>query len=343
MRISVVILCYNEQERIAQCLDSLAAQDHPREDFEVLVVDNGSTDATVSMIQSIAPRLGNLRLLTNPRRGIAPGRNLGIREAAHPFVAFTDADCILPPDWLSMLARGWERHKAERPSLAAVGGTNRAPDAACAFYDAVNVVLKTPLGNRNSTQGREFGRDQSVDHIPTLNVMYDRDLVLAAGGFDEDFLFVCEDPDLNYRMEAAGHGLIHLDGCGVVHAFRPGFGPWARKVFGYGQGRTQLLRKHPRKFSPLYLVPPFICCLYGLALAAPFASPWLAAPLAGYLAAMTLYTAFQCLRRGKPGLVPQALWLYLLTHAAYGLGQFWGLWRTPAQSFKRRQVPGRAA
>lgn len=343
MRISVVILCLNEQERIGQCLDSLANQDFPGSDYEVLVIDNGSTDGSLALIEERARRMDNLRLAVNPRRGIATSRNMGLALAAYPYAAFTDADCIPPPDWLTVLARGWERHRKSEPNLVAVGGANRAPERRSGFYDAVNVVLKTPLGNRNSTQGCEFGRDERVDHIPTLNVLYDREAVLAAGGFDEDFLFVCEDPDLNYRLVAAGKTLVHLKDSCVTHSFRPGLLEWARKIFGYGQGRTQLLRKHPGKFSLLYAVPASICALYVLALAAPLLGFRSVLPLCAYFAGMAVYAAIHCLRRKRPGLIPYALALYLLTHASYGLGQIWGLWRTPTQSRLRGRTPEKEA
>lgn len=337
MRISVVILCYNEAERIHECLSSLEGQQYPRDDFEVLVLDNRSTDMTVEIAEGFARRLENVRVLENPRRGIAPGRNLGLREAAHPYVAFTDADCRVPPDWLATLAEGFRRNSGKHPSLAAVGGTNRAPAGVSGFYDAVNVMLKTTLGNRGSTQGREFGRDTRVDHIPTLNILYRKESVLAQGGFDEAFLFVCEDPDLNYRLEAAGHAIVHLDGCPVEHAFVPGWRAWTNKIFRYGKGRTQLLRKHPRKMGPVYLVPPLICLVWLLALASPLFGASLSLPLGLYLAAMGGYALLHCLLQGSLGLWPRVLGLYLLTHVSFGLGQIAGLFTAKARGSAARQ------
>jgi len=267
----------------------------------------------------------NIHLLNNPKKGIAISRNVGLKGAKYPFVAFTDADCLVPMDWLSTLVRGFRKYCQIHPTLVAVGGSNTAPTEVSAFYDAVNIVLKTLLGNRGSTQGREFKNDRLVDHIPTLNILYLKQALDESGGFDENFRFVCEDPEMNYRLIKAGHKIMHMKDSSVIHAFKPGFRVWAEKIFTYGRGRTQLLLKHAGLFRFHYLIPPGIAIL------------WITAPImiisgdgplwiwGAYVSLILLYTLFHISRSGYWKLYCHVLLLYFITHFSFGLGQLWGL------------------
>lgn len=100
--ISVVIPSYNEEERIERCLQSLQSQDLPREEYEIIVVDGGSKDKTREIAEKYADQVF---IQTSPKVGGA--RNDGAIRARGEIVATTDADTILPPDWLSRIRRGF--------------------------------------------------------------------------------------------------------------------------------------------------------------------------------------------------------------------------------------------
>lgn len=324
MKVSVIVVCYNERVNIGCCLQSLVDLQYPQEDYEILVVDNNSEDGTQEIIRGFQKDHPRIRLFINQERGIASSRNMGIKRAAYPYVAFTDADCQVPPEWLGVMVDGFKRHREYYPELVAAGGTNEAPAGVSSFYDSVNIVLKTLLGNRGSTQGREFSQDRLVDHIPTLNILYDKAMIISAGGFDEDFRFVCEDPELNHRLVKSNHKIVYLKDSRVSHRFRPGFLCWAKRTFSYGWGRTQIILRHPDHFSFIYLLPPAIILLWigpPLFLWNPVA--WW--PIATYTLFLGLYALFHCLWRGKWWLVGHVLFLYLLTHLFYGLGEIWSL------------------
>ena len=109
--LSVVIPAWNEEREIRRCLDGLSRQ--TAGGFEVIVVDNGSTDRTAS----IAAAWG-AQVLTEPRRGIAYARQTGFDEARCPIVASTDADAIVPPDWIARIRREF----AARPDVVGIFG-----------------------------------------------------------------------------------------------------------------------------------------------------------------------------------------------------------------------------
>ncbi|MEI8331639.1 MAG: glycosyltransferase [Methanomicrobiales archaeon] len=100
--ISVIIPTFNEEENIAQCLVSLSHQNIPRADYEIIVVDGGSKDAT----REIAKKYADL-VFTQTSKKVGGARNDGVTVAKGTIIATTDADCILPPDWIKNLAENF--------------------------------------------------------------------------------------------------------------------------------------------------------------------------------------------------------------------------------------------
>jgi len=113
MFISVVVPALNEEKYIGQCLSALRAQNYPRELYEIIVVDNASTDRTAQ----IARRFG-VKVVYEAERGVARARHRGAHEARGEIIAGTDADTIAPPTWLEVIARAFRRDEA----LGAVTG-----------------------------------------------------------------------------------------------------------------------------------------------------------------------------------------------------------------------------
>jgi len=201
LRISIVVVCYNEKENIAECVESLLAQDYPQGDYEVIVVDNDSTDGTKEIVDKYA---GNrLKLIINPVKGIAESRNIGVDKASFDRVAFIDADCIAPKDWLSLLADGYKTYREANDKLAAVGGSNIPPEENL-FYRALRVMLETYIGSRGSVQGMVFDSDREVSHLPCVNALYDKSKIREINGFDERFRDIGEDQDLTFRLKKRG-------------------------------------------------------------------------------------------------------------------------------------------
>jgi glycosyltransferase involved in cell wall biosynthesis len=102
--ISVVVPAYNEEQNIAACLESLERQTIPRDQYEIIVVDGGSKDRT----REIAARYADLVFIQTSRK-VGGARNDGSMKAEGEIIATTDADCIIPPDWLEVIRRGFER------------------------------------------------------------------------------------------------------------------------------------------------------------------------------------------------------------------------------------------
>lgn len=101
--ISVIIPSYNEEENIAQCLVSLTHQTVPRKEYEIIVVDGGSKDASCGIAEKYADTV-----FTQTSKKVGGARNDGILAAKGEIVATTDADCILPPNWIEIIKKDFE-------------------------------------------------------------------------------------------------------------------------------------------------------------------------------------------------------------------------------------------
>lgn len=116
--VSVVLSTYNRAHVLPRALESLLDQDHDAGRYEIVAVNNNSTDSTRNHIESFAAKACNLRYVFEPTQGLSYARNAGIRAARAPVIAFTDDDVRVSRDWVSTIARVFSGH----PEAACVGG-----------------------------------------------------------------------------------------------------------------------------------------------------------------------------------------------------------------------------
>lgn len=194
MKASVVIPTYNRRKILGKVLSALAAQDYPPQDYEIILVDDGSTDGTEEMIKNFqAPcRLVYHRI---PRSGPARARNEGIRLAQGEYIIFIDSDLIVPPHFIS--------------SHLAAHTTPR---------DIVHGPVIHTNDLDNPTQAKMKLTDISRAFFATGNVSLRRDKLLAAGLFDEDFReYGWEDLELGLRLAHLGMRKVDCPRCVGYH------------------------------------------------------------------------------------------------------------------------------
>jgi GT2 family glycosyltransferase len=228
-RVSVVVCTYNGGRTLEQCLRSLQALDYPN--YEVIVVDDGSTDDT----RAILARFPGVRAIHQPNRGLSAARNVGLREATGPVVAYTDSDCFADPDWLTHLV-----YQLRRSRAAAVGGPNLTPEdgwlAAC--------VAAAPGQPTHVLES-----DQTAEHIPGCNMAFRREALEALSGFDPQYRKAGDDVDVCWRLQQAGFWITFAPGAFVWHHRRPRPRAYLRQQAGYGEAEALLQFKHPDKFN----------------------------------------------------------------------------------------------
>ena len=182
LNLSIVVICCNEEEFIEECLGSIASQDYNSSLYEVLIIENGSTDKTQEVVKSFIKDYPNMNLIVSDVCGIAANRNIGISEAKYKYVAFIDADCTAEIGWLSSLVNGFQEESKKNSRIAAIGGPNILPKKANFFRRLFQYLFQT-IGAIQVLQGAIFKSTRIiVEHIPTLNVLYDKEKVLEIGG-----------------------------------------------------------------------------------------------------------------------------------------------------------------
>lgn len=197
--ISVVVPVFNGAATVSRCVESLLSLDYPRHRYEVICVDNASTDETVRKLQRFLP---HIRIMHEPIRGAAAARNRGVDEARHGLVAFTDADCVVDPGWLRGLAT-----RLSEPRVGIVGGRI----AAIAHANAIE-----RFGERIHDHRRAI-EDFRPPYAITMNWASPRHVLRDAGLFDVSLLRG-QDADLAFRIGAAGWTLVYEPTAVVHHA-----------------------------------------------------------------------------------------------------------------------------
>src|SRR5712671_6419188 len=189
-RISVVVCSYNGARTIRDCLDGLEQLAYP--DYEVIVVDDGSTDSTAAIARQY-----DYRLTRTENRGLSNARNTGLKAATGEIVAYIDDDAYPDPHWLTYLAATFLNPRAEK--YAGVGGPNIAPPGDGLIADCVAHAPGGPV--------HVLLTNQKAEHIPGCNMAFRRVALKAIGGFDPQFHVAGDDVDVCWRLQQEGWSL----------------------------------------------------------------------------------------------------------------------------------------
>lgn len=250
--VTVAIPVRNGARVIADQLDALAAQDYP-EDWEVLVVDNGSTDGTRSVVEDYRDRLPSLRVVTEPRPGIGPARNRALGEATGALLLLCDADDIVQPGWLAAMVRSVA-------SVTAVGGRCRA--------DLVSTPLSVAWRGDLPADRLPVALDTHA-FVPGGNCAVRVDAARAIGGWDEAFTGGADDVDFSWRLVRAGFTIGFAPDAVLAYRYRDGLRALVRQFFRYGVTEVPLHRRHQGWGLPRYRLRDLLALWIGLARRAP--------------------------------------------------------------------------
>ena len=244
---SIIIPNWNGVHHLPTCLDSLRRQSYP--DFEVIVVDNGSTDGSLELLARDYPEVKVVALPEN--RGFAGGVNAGIREARGEIVAVFNNDAEADPCWLGELAGALARHPEAGMATPKVLLFDRREviNTTGDFYGVDGVP-----GNRGVWQRDEgqFNDEEYVFGAAGVAAAYRRAMLDEVGLLDEGLISYCEDVDLAWRAQLAGWKCVYVPKAVVYHKLSATGGG---KIASYYCGRnfiyvmaknypTTLLRKH---------------------------------------------------------------------------------------------------
>ncbi len=228
LKYSVIVPAYQAEATIGDCVRALNAQTVPRACYEIIVVDDGSTDRTAD----VARQAGADQVLTISNQGPGGARNAGVAVSKGPLLLFTDADCEPVPAWI-------ERITAPFADPEVVGGKgiyrSRQPELVARFVQL-----------EYEDKYLKMARQTHIDFIDTYSAAYRRDVFLTNGGFDP-LLRVDEDQEFSFRLSRKGYHLIFIPEAVVYHRHVTSILKYGKRKFTIGYWKALLLRWHPER------------------------------------------------------------------------------------------------
>jgi len=229
-RWSVVIPAYNADGRIIPLLEALKHQNIPRDDYEIIVVDDGSNDGTAEAVKAFS----DVKLIQQQNRGPAAARNLGARSASGDVILFTDSDCIPTSNWISQMVAPFSN-----PQVVGVKGVYQTEQSS---------LIARFIQAEYQDKYRKMAKQKSIDFIDTYSAAYRREMFLKYQGFDENFpVPSAEDVEFSFRLAEAGHLMVFNSKAVVNHVFEDTWWGYFWKKFKNGFWRLMAIKRHPNK------------------------------------------------------------------------------------------------
>lgn len=314
--ISVVVPAYNNEKTIAATIEALLAQDYPKENLEIILVDDGSNDRTGEIIKNFP-----VKYSYQDNKGPAAARNLGWKFSSGNIVCFTDSDCVPEKDWVSKIIKAYTSEQ-----IAGVGGS----------YDIVNSESLFASCIHEEIVQRHLKMPKEVNYLGAFNVSYRRSILEEVGGFNESYSDASgEDNDIAYRVVKKGYTLIFDKNIRVGHYHPTSLLRYLKRQFKHGFWRMKLYKDHPDMskgdvYAGLlgFVQPP-------LALLTLLLLPFLFIRSVTYLfcsflilqAIMQFVMPFSLIKRTKKAKYIYLTFITFLREYSRGIGMAIGIWR----------------
>ena len=234
--ISVVVCAYNAEATVRECLEHTRALDYPR--LEVLLIDDGSTDATAAIAEDVCAGDPRMKVIRAPHQGLSGARNTGWQKATGELIAYLDSDAFPTPEWPYYLALG-----LDGPEVGGVGGPNLPPPGGSL---AAERVARAPGGPVHVLIS-----DDRAEHIPGANMAFWRTVLHEVGGFDEIYTAAGDDVDLCWKVLDRHWEIAFHPAALVWHHRRDSTKAYLKQQRGYGRSEALVARRHPDRFTPL--------------------------------------------------------------------------------------------
>lgn len=303
MRCSVIIPAYNSEATIAFCLESILNQSLPKEDYEVILVDDGSTDDTRKVAENFP-----IRVIQQENHGPAAARNNGATQANGDILIFTDSDCELDFNFIENIIAPFGRDS----NIVGVQGSYKTRQKEfVAQFTQVEI----------ETRYQKMARNKYTDFIGTYAAAYRTDVFRHYGGFDTGFTVASgEDTEFSYKLHRNNKKMVFERRAFVYHQHPSNLREYLRMKFFRGYWRIRLYRKHPKKvvqdsYTPQslkfqVLVIPLFFLLVLLSL---FNVAWLVVPffivLLFVVFSMPFFRLFREKKYSKATFIPAILFL----------------------------------
>lgn len=245
--VSIVILSYNSRNDLAECIPSLLSQTYY--DFEIIVVDNASTDGSEEFVKTNYPEIKTIQ--TGKNLGYAAGNNAGFEVAKGKYIVVINPDTVADPEWLFELICPLENDSSVTATTSKILMYHQK--------DRINACSTT-----NHHTGLTFCRGlnkpanlfndyQAVGAVSGCSFAIRDDMLKKINGFDSDFFLYLEDTDLSWRLLFAGGKIMYVPKSVIFHKFKLSIAPW--KEFYLERNRYLILLKNLDSITLLLLLP----------------------------------------------------------------------------------------
>ena len=319
--LSVICPIYNEEKYIGKCIESIVAQDFPKNQLEVIFADGMSTDRTRGIVAEYTAKYPWIRLIDNPDRIVPPALNKAIEASHGDVIMRLDAHAEYPTNYFSELIRQLKLLKAD--NVGAVCVTLPTNDTATAR--AIACVLSSKFGMGNSSFRVGADKVTLVDTVPFG--CWPREVFDRIGLFAPD-LIRNQDDEFNGRLIKSGGKIYLLPHVKVKYFARDKISKTAKMFYQYGLFKPLVNKKlgapaTVRQFIPLALVLGIVFGLIISLLWEPFWIPYLAGIIL-YIG-LSVFYSLKSSHNLKQILIQT--WTYIAVHISYGVGYIVGIWK----------------
>jgi glycosyltransferase involved in cell wall biosynthesis len=230
-KVSIIIPAHNAEKTIKICLEALQNQTVSRDSYEIIVVDDGSTDNTWDQVSTFK----DVRLLKQQKAGPSAARNLGVNHALGEILLFTDDDCQPVDDWIERMTAPFQEGE-----IVGVKGT---------YLTRQRELVAHFVQLEFEDKYDRMAQDEYIDFIDTYSAGYRKDVLLANNGFDTTFpVASTEDQELSFRLARQGYKMVFEPDAKVYHLCHPrNIREYWGKKFNIGYWKVVVHKHHPNK------------------------------------------------------------------------------------------------
>ena len=313
---SIIIPSFNRADEIKEMVRSIQNLRYDRNKFEVLIVDDGSTDNTIEFLKKYQEEANyTLTYCSQNNQGPGAARNKGMQEADGDFFIFIDSDCTVPESWLSEINTALNNNKAD-----AFGGPDTYRDEFPAILKAINYSM-TSFITTGGLRGKK-GKKLAKFYPRSFNMGISRQIINRIGGFGS--LRHGQDIEFSNRIIKSGAKIVFVANAPVYHKRRTNIRRFYKQVFNWGVARINLYTIDHSMIEPLHAMPAIITLFTLLiGLLAIFIQPvrtifWIGCVLFGFILVFSMLDSIRLYKDVRP-----ALFLPLIMPAqifGYGFG-----------------------
>lgn len=254
-KVTLIIPTKDCGEDLERCLNALQKQTY--KNFELILIDGYSKDNTVEIGKRYGARIFYENVGTR-----AYACNIGMDNSTGEIIAFTDADCIPPQNWLELLVK----HLEMRDDVVSVGGPNTTPDDVSYVGKCVDLTYGSQIMTGETRYGKVFSGVMDVEHNPGCNVAYKKEILDKLHCRFENDLITAEDVVFDHLLIKSGYRILFVPEILMWHRRRDTVKAYAKQVYRYGWGRAMANRRHREMEHWTHLAP--LAALSSLLLAA---------------------------------------------------------------------------